>query len=853
MKVSLTHSLLLLALTSLVSCGNKNNSVNLNVTSSFALSAAGYTGGLVITGKGPNNQTFTKSVIGGTSVSIALPDGSWEMSVVGWDGGVNPNGGFFTGKPACGKAVVTLASSDSTANVDITEANCRGADFSGGEFVDTTLGRIHPLRIVTCGSFYNHVGGTVLKIEQSNQSNIPSSFCQNTDHPADLRSRARSLKLNFLNKDLTGNFVPLENPVCLQIGNGLFNVPEQIPVKGFPVHISLYDDSQCSKMSSEILFPSGILNGNPKKHSIFGNKTDSGITPPIANRLILSDNEFNRGWSPLYGLMPEIKCGTDFCIDQINNPTNYDFFRQIDYSAAPQPFSVRVPANGEVCSNFAATGMSFENCNLHSEDNELELRFNPMNGCSAFKNDICRSPETIGQFTVGPRTYRVFLAGEKKYTSIQPIRFSLLPETIFTSANICSSYGTITPTGTIIPDVDCVVDSANSSIRVKAKNVSGTFAVDEASVSTITFTGGPRSVVMLPPDQRSNKSVLNAISDLTGFGQVPETFLMNEGSDNGSHDKPNEKRYGSLRQIRETFSSQGASMLFDHNVSCANLNGRESITMNKDGDTETYEVTIETVPGASTDPLTKRPLAYCAPSDPNAPAATCQATSNAGNFEKKMTIRKNGVLEEIIAFDCTQKAGRRESRNIEHAQTSFRREKEILYWNTEDSTKARFEVYRVDSEATDEVFSQINLREKSYSFEKVYKSDLTSVNGQVIRHSQHRDYQGNLTQSMEHTKFRLISSSGNRLSYANLNFYDDLSKNYFADPKYSSVWADDFSAPHFCHVFDFPFAPGTSCTSYPFVTGAQPVHGPASTSYLLLAPNNINPILNSGYFPVTGW
>lgn len=106
MKALTIHTILTTSLLMLMGCGSKESNVSLKVTSGFALSSAGYTGGLVVSGKNSTGQRFVKTVFGGSSLSVVLPDGSWELSVVGWDGSAPAiNQPPFSGTPYCGKKI----------------------------------------------------------------------------------------------------------------------------------------------------------------------------------------------------------------------------------------------------------------------------------------------------------------------------------------------------------------------------------------------------------------------------------------------------------------------------------------------------------------------------------------------------------------------------------------------------------------------------------------------------------------------------------------------------------------------------------------------------------------------------
>jgi hypothetical protein len=891
-KALFIHSFLITTLLSLVGCGSKENSVKLEVSAGLALTSAGYTGGLVVSGKNAIGQRFVKTVFGGSSLEVVLPDGAWDLSVVGWDGAapVDATSGTvdrspFSGQPYCGKTTVNLASNDSRASINVNQANCLGDDFSGGQHSINTpaLKAIRPLKIVTCGSFYKHnlvnhnITTPALKITAANSDTITSDFCYNStnNHPSDLRSRTKSIKIIPLDKNFDGPFSGLQNsnPYCQTGSNGVFSISQQIPVSGLPVQIAFYEDTDCKNQKGFVLFPDGLKAGYaPKFDSIFDYVLTevSPFTP--GNRLIVSDSEFNRGWSPLYHLMPHTRCANGFC-GELPGAALFDYFASVDYQGThnSEPFKIKIPTkDSNLCTTltYPATSMidqTKDSCTYYPADGGyVELNLFPIanvsdSNCNSMISDICSSPLNTFSYTIGGETKRIYFQGQKDYSTsyagYKTVRFSHFPETVFIEAALlgCTTLTPLTYTSTLTgtnlqPVTSCINIASKAHAQVKASYGTTTFNVsDDPSVALgkMTFAESPNNqmLIMLPPEQREHRDIFRIVSESVGADGIIDSFKY-EGQ--SSNDDADSEKYGSLRRAREMFSPNGPSMLFDHNTSCSALDGTKSITMTDKGQTETYEIKIETIdpnhPGWTADPNLLRTLAFCVGSIPA--ASTCFA--NSGRFEKRMMIKKNGILEEVMLFDCTQLAGRIESRTAEYKEGKYRREKEILNWNSQDLGNARFERRSIDMEATLNTFSQTSLLQKRYRYEKVYKDGNSVIDGRVIEFGFHKNGSSPLSQNLNSTRFRIDDSGGSKLIYANYNLHENgVVKNFFEDAEFATVKIDTFSSPHFCGTVTFPFALDSSCAAF----GSSS----SSINYTNVAPATFLSSISTGYFSVTGW
>ncbi len=103
----------------------------------MALNAAG---GLVITGKGPNKETFSK-IVSSNSVEMDLAKGSWEFSAAAWAGPL-----VFEGEVRCASTVALLAGDKAQVNLALTNGNCFTATFASesGDGAPLSAGTITP-------------------------------------------------------------------------------------------------------------------------------------------------------------------------------------------------------------------------------------------------------------------------------------------------------------------------------------------------------------------------------------------------------------------------------------------------------------------------------------------------------------------------------------------------------------------------------------------------------------------------------------------------------------------------------------------------------------------------------------
>lgn len=910
MKALFIQLFLITTLLSLVGCGSKENSVSLKVSSSFAMTNAGYTGGLVVSGKNAIGQRFVKTVFGGTSLDIVLPDGAWDISVVGWDGSAPTAGQApFDGVPYCGKASINLASNDASVSVKVNSANCLTSDFSGGAFVDTTPAQpvIHPLKIVTCGSFYKHNIFPATKITAANAAGISSDFCSNVaDHPLELKSRTKSIKLIPIDKSFNGAYSgqPANNPFCLTESDGIFHLPQMIPVSGLPIQIALYEDSACQKQSTFLLFPDGLKDGYaPKFDSIFAHKgSDTNPVPSKANRLIISDNGLNRGWSPFYNQMPQMKCSTGFCGDFVALTSGpkysdaiFDFFMEVDYQGTvnePQP--INFPASSDICTAVVAghpgsvsgvpnsldiTGCSFSTSN---DKGQITLMVKPQTGgtCSIEQNGICRSPTQKFMLLVNGEYKEIYFNGKKDYGTNQPVQFGHLyvPVRQATVSSSCGIYNflniTATSNNVLEPIIVCTPTSPPMLVAKPYYNPTNkSFQVDDSGTyyGQISFddatTSEFKNLVMLPPDAREQRNLMSVIFESIGGTGFLESFKYDNNNNNGGDDDQS-RAYGSIKRAREMFSPDGPGGVFgDANPDvCSSTVGTKQIRhTDKDG-THDYEITVANIDGnTSTDAKHVRPLAYC--DDVNLVPGGCvvDAPSNYGRYEKSMLVKKDGVPNEIALFDCgvignpgvPTQSGRIESISNEYQEGKYRREKELIYWNTYNQLYARFEIYSRQMESASSNYAVKSRDERRYEKVFKYQAAQDKIHGRVFRYSTNLDSStSNISQNLTAARFQLYRPSSTwEYSYAFFDFHVPQTTDLFAaSGEYLALKQDIFMNNHFCGTnfrFPLPYTYAQNCSTTNFIsTEPAPVHG-TFNNYEDIKGTAFDPLMNAGYFPIS--
>jgi hypothetical protein len=784
LKKNLLHYFLLSWLLAMVGCSGKNNSVTIDVSSVFSIQ--GFNGGLIVSGEGPNGQSFIKSVFSGSSVSVVLPDGSWKINAVGWDGDTP-----FAGTPACGQSTFNLTSTSLNLLIKITEANCLSENFSGGAFTtDFPVQTIHPLRVVTCGSFYYHTVATPAeKITADNSTSIPSDFCQG-HHPTDMRSSVRSLKIIPLNKNIDGPVSSGSDALCLnesELKFGIFNTNLQLPIKGLPLKVALFERSDCEGGLGEVNFLKGFQAGDPAQFdSLFDHKEQESLNLPAANRLFLPSEGLFRGWSPLYHLMPEFKCEGGVHCTALEEKSLYDYFYDIDYGdGASNEHSFTFP--GASCEAIDVSGTLVKTCNA---ENSEEISVRPTTNCSEDLNSICRSPTNEFILSVNGVNKKIYFNGRKSYafpyTPIDYSPFWTPFEAIFDKTRIHRPVTSETVNAYNVP-------SNSDSIRLVVVSplspplVSEDPGVFQSILSTLDNAPiSLRKPVMLPPNARDQKEVLSMIHETMGGTGLSSSFMYNWNNENNEDAQRDE--FGKIRKIREFFSPRGPGLLFADKENCVDLASQDvpdirSISFTENNVLSTYVVTIS--PGTD-------------------------------SYEKKMTLQKDNVIEAVVLFNCNS-GGRIESVDEGTWNLESYRNKEIITW-----TENKFEFYSWREQAKldngDSTFEDGVKNEETLSYGAIYKKGQNSVEGRIIDYRWDRD-------AMDPYRIRSVRFSRDRsltaitpFAFSYYFLSDSRLDNFFTSSSqadgdqldraysYQTFKEDKFNSPQFCMTrYEFPF------------------------------------------------
>ncbi len=882
---------LILSTLLLVGCSNGNRPVKLEISAAFTLGPGGYTGGLIVSGRNPTAKlNFVRSSFGGSSLEVSLPNGGWEISVVGWDGSA-PSSEIapFQGTPSCGKASVNLGTSDENVVIKVSEANCLTSDFSGSTFITSppSMPGIHPLKIITCGSFYEHSVAypNGKKIDLSNSSTIDSVYCADSLHPKDMRSNTKSIKLVPVNRPFNGPMNPLINsqPFCVNDPSGVFIINEQIPVSNLPLMVIHYNDSDCTNEETRIYFPNGLKNPSPNP----GIRIDNLVTlndtifdhhsTEVSNRLFLVDNKIKKGWSPFYTLLPEVKCSSGYC-GQLASGSLYDYFSEIKYTngAAPSNVTFEFPTDDQnACQGFSFTGFdTASDCSVVTQNNKkfALITLVPATNCSTMRDDACRSPETDYDFLFNGETKKVYLAGQRDYSGAASPINGVIPFSLIYNQFPSQSSSFTLPAGLIWSNVtgtssnlDYQLSSSTSAdLKTSYNSFYKTYYTDETGASTASLTyvetsPGSLSVnknyVMLPPSSWEQKDIVTKIIESLGSEDFKWTFAWEKNND---EDDP-EKNFGKIGSIRGLFAPDGPGAVFNNFNSCAAASGTKTVQLMEDGIFKTITIIVENIPSSPSTPtpLLKRHPSMCIGGNPNATQAACDSSTNSGYFQKKITMKENNLVSEVALFDCFQKAGRLESvgAGYDMDKSKYYRHKNILVWNTNTSTHARFESYNWNSEATSSTFGATKTSE-DLSLIKIQKAgNDKQVEGRSLSYRYENEDYG-IRKNVRHLRFRFEYDDTNnpekwKQSFSYMNFFGNGSVDFFPSGSSSPYFTQQTSLlgdTHFCTSdYSFPLSFESDCSGHgyliPLTTGVLSVN---QLDYKFIKPSDFKQLMKSG-------
>ena len=240
--------LFLIILFSLIghSCSQSGNNTQIKVTSSFALSTAGFTGGLIITGESSTGK-FIATALNGTSINLQLEPGTWLFRVVGWDG-TDP----FSGTIFCGSLSQGLIGEKATVQINISNANCVKPEFGS---------RLRPLRIYSCSALLDSNDAPIT--QTTSPALVESGFCdENFSVPTSQQQTAEFLRIKIPGG---GKFPDIES-ACLNTSSNPIST-YILPLLNVPYVIQLSENSDCSYPITHS-FPNGFSGPNRPVTSI---------------------------------------------------------------------------------------------------------------------------------------------------------------------------------------------------------------------------------------------------------------------------------------------------------------------------------------------------------------------------------------------------------------------------------------------------------------------------------------------------------------------------------------------------------------------------------------------------------
>lgn len=374
------------------SCAAKQPSSNatLEVSRSFAVTSAGFDGGLVIVGKNTTtSETFSVSLATGLSSTLTLSKGNWTFLTVGWDGTK-----AFTGIPYCGITTADLIEDAQTVSISADKATCQLPAFSAGHW-DTAAGTIKKLStFITCNSFFKTA--KVLNADNISSKLITSSdadsFCE--AYPANLKGEVKGIKIFAVNKTLAGVEAVAglssecisgpANSTIIHTANDSDYISDslRLPLSSIPFAVATYRDSNCSDLSASYPFKNGLSISHPDLFDhLLQPKTDN-----VSVRLLVPGNDFKRAVSPFMAIVPSIRCYNDSLTQEVPCPI-MPLATTADYHAYVGRLK-QILLKGVACPTTlsASTNLGTVSCSNPAEG--AMLSFTPVNPSSSTPENI---------------------------------------------------------------------------------------------------------------------------------------------------------------------------------------------------------------------------------------------------------------------------------------------------------------------------------------------------------------------------------------------------------------------------------------------------------------------------------
>ncbi|MES2527412.1 MAG: hypothetical protein V4598_10000 [Bdellovibrionota bacterium] len=288
MKTHLPLLFILMAAFFLTSCGAKKTATTFEVsTSALSVSNSSFPGGLIIMGTN-GKESFTYPIPGGSgtvsSVTLELSRQSWTFSAIGFEG-ASP----FSGQSKCGSETVDLNQNEQTVALNISYAKCATQTATFGSNLYRVSNSFIPLKVVTCGWLYTD------NVSSPVGASTPLNYCDSSaTFDAKYKQWAKSVKIEVL-QNVDGVVSPGISQCIATGSDGVFTASMNVPEKGVPFVITLYNQLSCPNdetIISKFDFKEGPGGIYADHDSIFNGFTGDA-------RLFLPSYDTKRGFTSL--------------------------------------------------------------------------------------------------------------------------------------------------------------------------------------------------------------------------------------------------------------------------------------------------------------------------------------------------------------------------------------------------------------------------------------------------------------------------------------------------------------------------------------------------------------------------
>lgn len=173
-------ALYIVLLLNLAACGQKGAVTDAKFVIAGLTAAETASGSVMLTAFNPKSQMISRIKMQNSSETLELPDGEWVISVVYWDD-IDTEAAL---KVRCGHSQAVLEGKELAINLELTENNCKGADFNASPF--DVAGELQPLELNQCATFGSPAAScdATFGTARSAQLVFPAILLSPIDNPA---------------------------------------------------------------------------------------------------------------------------------------------------------------------------------------------------------------------------------------------------------------------------------------------------------------------------------------------------------------------------------------------------------------------------------------------------------------------------------------------------------------------------------------------------------------------------------------------------------------------------------------------------------------------------------------------